>query len=211
MYGIRILPEICASTVCPFSSSTRNIALGRGSTTVPSTSITSSLATLRVSPIGLSPRCGRTRQRASEPGSRQYRSRSARMSRNRSAGAIPGPFAARSSAVLSHVHGSWETGPDAHRERGRGHHRCGAVLLVDPCHRARPDLARPDADIGPPGHPDADAVARSDRDADPDGLPEPERQPDDRPLALRRPQPLDLTGRAGACGWPAVVAAAGAF
>src|SRR4051812_14396353 len=32
-----------ASTLCPFSSSTRNIALGRGSTTVPSTRIVSSL------------------------------------------------------------------------------------------------------------------------------------------------------------------------
>src|SRR5256885_5501055 len=37
-----------ASTLCPFSSSTRNIALGRGSTTVPSTSIASSLATLQL-------------------------------------------------------------------------------------------------------------------------------------------------------------------
>src|SRR5687768_8143989 len=32
-------------TLCPFSSSTRNIALGRGSTTVPSTSIASFFAT----------------------------------------------------------------------------------------------------------------------------------------------------------------------
>src|SRR4026208_150083 len=37
-----------ASTLCPFSSSTRNMALGRGSTTVPSTSIASSLATLQL-------------------------------------------------------------------------------------------------------------------------------------------------------------------
>src|SRR5262249_565122 len=41
---MRILPLTCASTRCPFSSSTRNIAFGSGSTTVPSTSIASSLA-----------------------------------------------------------------------------------------------------------------------------------------------------------------------
>src|ERR687887_1143688 len=35
-----------ASTLCPLSSSTRNMALGRGSTTVPSTSIASFFATL---------------------------------------------------------------------------------------------------------------------------------------------------------------------
>src|SRR5689334_12879617 len=40
---MRIFPEMCASTLCPFSSSTRNMALGRGSTTVPSTRIVSSL------------------------------------------------------------------------------------------------------------------------------------------------------------------------
>src|SRR5690348_7096120 len=44
MKFIRILPDTWASTLCPFSSSTRNIALGSGSTTVPSTSIASSLA-----------------------------------------------------------------------------------------------------------------------------------------------------------------------
>ena len=44
MKCIRILPEMCASTLCPFSSSTRNIALGSGSTTVPSTWIPSSFA-----------------------------------------------------------------------------------------------------------------------------------------------------------------------
>src|SRR3989304_3073150 len=43
MKFIRILPDTWASTRCPFSSSTRNMALGRGSTTVPSTSIASSL------------------------------------------------------------------------------------------------------------------------------------------------------------------------
>src|SRR6266508_4025424 len=36
---MRIFPEICARTLWPLESSTRNIAFGRGSTTVPSTSI----------------------------------------------------------------------------------------------------------------------------------------------------------------------------
>src|SRR5690606_33339104 len=36
--------EMCASTMCPLSSLTRNMALGRGSITEPSTSIASSLA-----------------------------------------------------------------------------------------------------------------------------------------------------------------------
>src|SRR5918998_765042 len=35
---------MCASTLCPFSSSTRNCVLGSASVTVPSTSMTSSLA-----------------------------------------------------------------------------------------------------------------------------------------------------------------------
>src|SRR4029077_20213089 len=38
-----ILPETCASTWCLFSSSTLNMALGSGSTTVAITSIASSL------------------------------------------------------------------------------------------------------------------------------------------------------------------------
>src|SRR5436190_4722097 len=38
---------MCARTLCPFSSVTRNMALGRGSVTVPSTSIASFFATLR--------------------------------------------------------------------------------------------------------------------------------------------------------------------
>src|SRR5438552_2945864 len=42
MKFMRILPLTCASTRCPLSSSTRNIAFGSGSTTVPSTSIASS-------------------------------------------------------------------------------------------------------------------------------------------------------------------------
>src|SRR3989442_11661984 len=43
MKFIRILPLTCASTRWPLSSSTRNIAFGSGSPTVPSTSIASSL------------------------------------------------------------------------------------------------------------------------------------------------------------------------
>src|SRR6478735_3046265 len=40
---MRIFPEVCARTLCPFSSSTRNMALGSGSTTVPSRTMASSL------------------------------------------------------------------------------------------------------------------------------------------------------------------------
>src|SRR4029450_342086 len=40
---MRIFPEMWASTLWPFSNSTRNMALGRGSTTVPSSTIASSL------------------------------------------------------------------------------------------------------------------------------------------------------------------------
>src|SRR5689334_21311292 len=39
---MRIFPEICASTLCPLSSSTRNIAFGSVSSTVPVTSMASS-------------------------------------------------------------------------------------------------------------------------------------------------------------------------
>src|ERR1700690_3143404 len=46
---MRIFPEMCASTLCPFSSSTRNMAFGNGSTTVPSTRIMSSLGLTRAS------------------------------------------------------------------------------------------------------------------------------------------------------------------
>src|SRR5204862_7034407 len=48
---MRIFPEMCASTLWPFSSSTRNMAFGSGSTTVPSTRIASSLGLAR----GISP------------------------------------------------------------------------------------------------------------------------------------------------------------
>src|ERR671910_1164264 len=40
---MRIFPEMWARTLWPFSSSTRNMALGRGSMTVPSSTIASSL------------------------------------------------------------------------------------------------------------------------------------------------------------------------
>src|SRR5579875_1655318 len=41
---MRIFPELCASTLWPFSSSTRNIAFGSGSMTVPSSTIASSFS-----------------------------------------------------------------------------------------------------------------------------------------------------------------------
>ena len=44
MKFFRIFPEMWARTLCPFSSSARNIALGRASKTVAVTSIASSLA-----------------------------------------------------------------------------------------------------------------------------------------------------------------------
>ena len=40
-----------ANTLCPFSSSTRNMALGNGSMTVPSTSIASFFGTLQLFPL----------------------------------------------------------------------------------------------------------------------------------------------------------------
>src|SRR5215813_465096 len=46
MRCIRILPDTCARTLWPFSITTRNIALGSGSTTVPCASIASSLLML---------------------------------------------------------------------------------------------------------------------------------------------------------------------
>src|ERR1700691_5343773 len=49
MRCMRIFPELCARTVYPFSNSTRNMALGRGSTTVPSTVNASSFGLLRFS------------------------------------------------------------------------------------------------------------------------------------------------------------------
>src|SRR5215218_2270187 len=58
---MRIFPEMCASTLCPFSSSTRNMALGSGSTTVPSTRIVSSLGLARTLHLL---RAGRAERRA---------------------------------------------------------------------------------------------------------------------------------------------------
>src|SRR4030042_144803 len=58
MKCIRIFPEIWASTRCPLSSSTLNMAFGNVSTTVPSTAITSSLATV---PLSSKIPCGRQR------------------------------------------------------------------------------------------------------------------------------------------------------
>src|SRR5690554_6012172 len=55
MKFIRILPEIWAKTLCPFSNSTRNMAFGNGSTTMPSTSMASSLAILVIPPLLSSP------------------------------------------------------------------------------------------------------------------------------------------------------------
>ena len=51
MKFIRNLPLMWASTRWPFSSSTANIVFGRGSMTVPSTSIASRLATGYVLPF----------------------------------------------------------------------------------------------------------------------------------------------------------------
>ena len=45
MKCIRIVPEMWASNLCPFSSSTRKVAFGSDSTTVPSTWMPSSFAT----------------------------------------------------------------------------------------------------------------------------------------------------------------------
>jgi hypothetical protein len=47
MRCMRIFPELCARTVYPFSNSTRNMAFGNGSTTVPSTVNASSFGLLR--------------------------------------------------------------------------------------------------------------------------------------------------------------------
>ena len=49
MRCMRIFPELCARTVYPFSNSTRNMAFGNGSTTVPSTVNASSFGLLRFS------------------------------------------------------------------------------------------------------------------------------------------------------------------
>ena len=45
---MRIFPEMCAKTLCPFSSSTRNMAFGNDSRIVPSNTIASSFGLGRV-------------------------------------------------------------------------------------------------------------------------------------------------------------------
>src|SRR4030067_3713359 len=55
---------MCASPLCPFSSSTRNMALGSGSETVPSTSMASFLGKL---PVDLSHGHARHVRRRAEP------------------------------------------------------------------------------------------------------------------------------------------------
>src|SRR4029079_17153248 len=59
---MRIFPEMCASTLCPLSSSTRNMALGSGSTTVPSTRIVSSLGLARTLHLLRAGRAGKARK-----------------------------------------------------------------------------------------------------------------------------------------------------
>src|SRR5512147_181106 len=61
MKCMRILPEMWARTLWPVSSSTRNMALGSGSSTVPSTSMASSLA------IDLAPLASAARTSAAAP------------------------------------------------------------------------------------------------------------------------------------------------
>src|SRR3977135_4216738 len=68
MKFMRILPDTCASTLCPFSSSTRNMAFGSGSTTVPSTKIVSSFGLARGRhPLEKSARQTRTERARSRP------------------------------------------------------------------------------------------------------------------------------------------------
>ena len=68
MKCLRILPEMWARTWCLFSSSTRNIAFGSGSTTVASTSIASSFFDKRLlSPVP----CSNPAPVAQHPGARR--------------------------------------------------------------------------------------------------------------------------------------------
>src|SRR5437667_3138313 len=76
---MRILPEMWASTLWPFSSSTRNMALGSGSTTVPSSTIASSLGLGRWTSWTFRPRtrhrpwnCPGDNGHASSPWARQH-------------------------------------------------------------------------------------------------------------------------------------------
>ena len=47
MKFLRILPEICPRTICPFDNFSRNMVPGKTSTTTPSVTIDSSFATGR--------------------------------------------------------------------------------------------------------------------------------------------------------------------
>src|SRR6185436_3352827 len=73
-----------AKTLCPFSNSTRNMALGNGSMTVPSTSIASFFGTLQVFLSALGRRPGPRTSLNSPPGGAngQYTCRSPRTSTN---------------------------------------------------------------------------------------------------------------------------------
>src|ERR1043166_9660817 len=76
-----------ARTLCPFSSSTRNIALGSGSITVPSTSIASFFGKLRDLVRANRPARRARRNRPRMGAGRQYTRRSAGTSRTRPHGA----------------------------------------------------------------------------------------------------------------------------
>src|SRR6266550_1668533 len=80
-----------AKTLCPFSNSTRNMALGNGSITVPSTSIASFFGTLQMFLSVLGPAPGPTAQPEPACGraDAQYTGRSLRTSTARRWG-IPG-------------------------------------------------------------------------------------------------------------------------
>src|SRR5437762_9437900 len=80
-----------AKTLCPFSNSTRNMALGNGSMTVPSTSIASFFGTLQMvlSVLGLAPGPADQPEPTFGRADAQYTGRSLRTSTDRRWG-IPG-------------------------------------------------------------------------------------------------------------------------
>src|ERR687887_1674828 len=103
---MRIFPEICARTLWPLASSTRNIAFGRGSTTVPSTSIAPSF----FGKLFPSPRHGKHADRSAYVDCSLERIRVAKEPTTQSPGERPGPvskdtkvrsFSATSPATLS--------------------------------------------------------------------------------------------------------------
>src|SRR5215470_15299424 len=119
MKFIRILPDTWASTLWPLSSSTRNMALGSGSTTVPSTSIASSLAIAsgrpreHVRPVVrdgdgvLEVRGEASVRRHRRPASRVAEVRHLRLLVERSADAVPyeGAHHPEAMALAVHLHG----------------------------------------------------------------------------------------------------------